>query len=430
MPAGWEYCDGHVPHTIRRPHLKPSPTPATSTTARPRPRPGRPRVIGTTAAALLVAVTLSGCNRKGGPAASGTPPPVPVSVATAAMGEAPILIRTIGTAESQARVMLRPQVPGRVDQLGAPEGTDVTIDQLLLRLDPRPFESALKQAEANLARARALAADAHRLLERTRGTQAAAGLSQREIEEAQAGADAADADILANQAEVETAKLNLAYCTISAPFAGRLGQFLVKPGSIVKANETDLVEVAQTTPIEVVFSIPEQQLPAVRDAHAKSPLGVEATPGGETAPPATGTLTFVDNKVDTQTGTLRLKATFENPERRLWPGQFVNVTLILGRETGYVMVPESAVQPTQKGPAVFIVKPDQTVEVRPVTVRRIFEGQSIIEQGLRPGEIIVTDGQLRLAPGSKIVIKGQSAPAAQPASPTTPAAPAAAGAQK
>lgn len=362
------------------------------------------------ASGALAAAGLSGACKPEASAgkSGGTPPPVPVTVGSAVKADAPIVLRTIGTAESRARVMLRPQVAGRIAELAVQEGTDVEAGQVLLRVDSRPFEAALRGAEANLARSKALASDAHRLLASTQGARASGAMSARESEEAQAKSDAADADVMANQSEVETARLNLAYCTVSAPFAGRLGQFLVKPGSIVKANEADLVELAQTDPIEVGFSVPEQSIPAVREGKAAGPMRIEALASGETSA-AVGELTFVDNKVDTTTGTIRLKGTFPNAARRLWPGQFVNVSLTLGTEAGCVLVPESAVQPTQAGLAVFVVKPDKTVELRVVAVRRTAEGRSVIERGIEAGETVVTDGQLRLVPGSSVTIKGEPA---------------------
>lgn len=367
-------------------------------------------------AVVLVSVSLVGCDRDSGRAGGGggsggggppKPPPVPVAVATATRADVPIALRTIGSVESKARVVLRPQVAGRIVELAAEEGTDVQAGQVLVRLDPRPFEAVIAEAEANLARGRAEALDANQLAERTKTAALASAISARESEAAKARAMAADAQVQSYQALLDTAKLNLMYCTVSAPFAGRLGSFLVKPGSIVKENDTDLVELSQIDPIEVAFSIPEENIPAVRLALVRGAPVVEVAPAGTALgeAPAIGELTFVDNKVDPATGSIRLKAAFANADRRLWPGQFANVRMILGQDDDAVMVPEAAVQVTQSGPAVFVVGADKTVELRVVAVRRTVDGMSVIEHGIEEGETVVTDGQLRLAVGSSVVFK-------------------------
>lgn len=358
----------------------------------------------------LIGTLLAGCDRDSGAAAKGRAapvPPVPVSVATATRASVPIALRTIGSVESKARVVLRPQVAGRIIELAAEEGTDVREGQPLVRLDPRPFEAAIAEAEANLARGRAEALDANQLAERTKTAALASAISARETEAAAARAQAADAQVQSYQALLDTAKLNLTYCTISAPFAGRLGSFMLKQGAIVKENDTDLVELSQIDPIEVAFSIPEENIPAVRRALEGGAPMVEVMPAGaaEGDAPVVGKLTFVDNKVDPATGSIRLKASFANADRRLWPGQFVNARVILGRDDDAVMVPEGAVQMTQSGTSVFVVGDDKSVELRPVIVRRQVDGMSVLEGGIEEGETVVTDGQLRLAVGSVVVFK-------------------------
>ena len=358
----------------------------------------------------LIGTLLAGCDRDSGAAAKGRAapvPPVPVSVATATRASVPIALRTIGSVESKARVVLRPQVAGRIIELAAEEGTDVREGQPLVRLDPRPFEAAIAEAEANLARGRAEALDANQLAERTKTAALASAISARETEAAAARAQAADAQVQSYQALLDTAQLNLTYCTISAPFAGRLGSFMLKQGAIVKENDTDLVELSQIDPIEVAFSIPEENIPAVRRALEGGAPMVEVMPAGaaEGDAPVVGKLTFVDNKVDPATGSIRLKASFANADRRLWPGQFVNARVILGRDDDAVMVPEGAVQMTQSGTSVFVVGDDKSVELRPVIVRRQVDGMSVLEGGIEEGETVVTDGQLRLAVGSVVVFK-------------------------
>jgi multidrug efflux system membrane fusion protein len=256
-----------------------------------------------------------------------------------------------------------------------------------------------------------MAEDAEHLAERIRVALVSAATSQRELEEAEAKVKAAQADVQSSEARVDTARLNLAYCTIVAPFAGRLGPFMVKPGAIVKTDEADLVEITKTDPIDVGLSVPEDNLGAIRKAMAAGPVRVEATPSGDSGAPAAGSLSFIDSKVDAMTGTIRLKATFANADRRLWPGQFTNVVLLLGREPGSVTIPESAIQPSQTGPSIFVVKADQTVELRQVKVRRIADGQGVIDQGVSAGETVVTGGQLRLGPGVKVEVRSASAAA-------------------
>jgi len=365
------------------------------------------RTIGIAALAAGVMLCAGACQRKqAAQSAPAAPPGAPVEVATAEKGDMPVVIDAIGSVMPTAQVTLRPQVAGRVAELTVSEGTNVKEGEPLLRLDSRPFDAALAEAEANLTRGKALAADAHDNATRVHEASKSAATSIREQEQADAQAAAADAEVLADQAKVESARLNVAYCTIAAPFAGRLGQFLVKPGSIVKENETDLVEIVRVDPIEVSFTILEENLQFVRAAADAGPLRVVATPSGEAGRPEVGTLSYIDNRVDTQTGSVLVKATFANGAHRLWPGRFANVEMVVDRDVGVVMVPDAAVKPSQAGPAVFVVKPDQTVELRPVQTGRSREGKTVIQKGVEAGEVVVTDGQLRLGPGTKVQIKG------------------------
>jgi multidrug efflux system membrane fusion protein len=326
----------------------------------------------------------------------------------------PITLRSVGNVQSIAEVTLRPQVAGQVQDAPSGEGRDVNAGDVVIRLDARPFEAALKEAQAALTRHQSLADDAHKAADAWRTALANKPTSERETQAAEAQAAAADAQVLEDQAAIETAKLNLEYCTIKAPFAGRLGALMVKPGAVLKANETDLISLTQIAPIEVGFAMPEQHLPAIRAAQANGPVPVEVQiPGDKT--PVEGTLSFIDNKVDAATGTVRLKARFDNADRRLWPGQFANVTLTVGVEKDAVVVPSAAVLTTQKGQSIYVVKPDKSVDLRHVTAR-IINSSSIVESGVDAGETVVTDGQLRLVPGTKVAPKGQ-APASAAAGP-------------
>jgi multidrug efflux system membrane fusion protein len=323
--------------------------------------------------------------------------------------DVPITLRSVGSVQSMAEVTLRPQVAGKVLEAPSGEGRDVNAGDVVIRLDARPFEATLKEAQAALTRHQALAADAHRAAGALTAALANKATSEREAEAAQAQAAAADAQVLQDEAAIDTAQLNISYCSITAPTAGRLGALMVKPGAVVKENETDLISITQITPIEVSFSLPEQQLAAIRAAQAAGTVAVQASIPGDKEP-AIGELSFIDNKVDMQTGALRLKARFDNVDRRLWPGQFVNATTTVGVEKGAVVVPASAVQASQKGQSVFVVKADQTVDLRHVKARMLMNTSIIESGGVQAGETVVTDGQLRLVPGAKIAPKEAGAP--------------------
>jgi multidrug efflux system membrane fusion protein len=253
-----------------------------------------------------------------------------------------------------------------------------------------------------------MAADDRRMADRFAAAQASNAANKTEAEASEAKAAASEAQVDADDAEVRTAKLNLEYCEIKAPFAGRLGTVLVRKGAITKANETDLATLVQMRPIQVGFSVPERYVDAIRAGQAKAPLKVTANAAGDGKGGIIGEVDFIDNRVDLMTGTLRLKGLYTNQDERLWPGQFVDVVLTLSEEEG-VVVPAEAVQASQKGRAVWVIKPDQTAEMRQVTVRRQVGDQAVLDKGVEAGETVVTDGQLRLAPGSKVEIKTAAA---------------------
>jgi len=384
-------------------------------------------------AALLTSCSRSSAGSKS--AQAGAEQAVPVMVASAVQKAAPIEVRAIGTVEAYTTVSIKSQISGQVQRVHFREGQDVKPGDLLFTIDPRPFESALKQTEATLARdtARAKEAEANvardiaqgqnaeldalryaelvkegvvskEQAERVRTTAAALAAA---VEASKAAVESARSAIEADRAAVQSAKVQLSFCYIRAPMSGRTGNLIIHEGNVVKANENPaLVVINQLTPIYVNFSVPEQYLAEIKKRMASGKLKVDAAP--QNAPqPAAGVLTFIDNAVDSTTGTIRLKATFANQDRRLWPGQFANVVLILGQQQDAVMVPTPAVQSGQTGPFIFVVKPDLTVESRPVKPGRSFGGETVVEQGIRPGERVVTDGQLRLVPGARIEIKSK-----------------------
>jgi multidrug efflux system membrane fusion protein len=277
---------------------------------------------------------------------------------------------------------------------------------LLFTIDPRPYQAALDEAQARLERDTALLAKAEKDAERYSQLVQGDYVSADRYEQARSTADALKATVSADKAQVESARLQLSYCYIRSPFTGRTGSLLVKQGSMIKANEdTGMMDIAQIQPIYVSFSVPEQNLPAIKEYMAQGPLKVEAVPPEAAQPPEEGTLTFIDNQVNRQTGTILLKGTFANTEKHLWPGQFVNVVLTLTTRPNATVVPAQAIQVGQQGQFVYVIKPDLTVEPRPVVISTTLDGEAVVEKGLTPGEQVVTDGQLRLMPGAKVEIK-------------------------
>lgn len=361
-------------------------------------------------ALLAAALAASGCGEsasaaagaRGGSRAGGGDfgEALPVSVARVERRDMPVRLRAVGRAEPIASVELKPQVEGRVVAVRFTEGDEVAAGQVLLELDDRPFQARLQAAQANAASDEAMARDAQLTLQQLQRVEDL--MSEREVQRAQANADAAQAALLSHQAEVALARLEVEYCTIRAPFAGRTGSLSVRVGSVVKADETTLVTLNQLAPIRVAFSVPEQELSEIRLRQASAPLAVEVRRDG--LPPETGRLSFIDNAVDRSTGTVRLMATFDNTDHGLWPGQFVEVLLTVSLETAALVVPTHAVQAGQGGAFVYVLLPDQTVEQRAVTVARSMDGESVIAEGLAGDETVVTEGQLRLGPGARVTI--------------------------
>jgi multidrug efflux system membrane fusion protein len=356
------------------------------------------------ASVLLLAAAAGGCAKasKAPPA----PPAVPVAAAPVETMDVPLEVTAVGHVDAYTNVAVRTRVAGEVTKVAFREGQDVKAGDLLFELDRRPFQASLAQAEADLERDRARAREASENLKRYAELVKKDYVTKEQFSQATANADALTATVKGDEANVETARLNLSYCTLAAPISGRTGGLLVHPGNLVKANDDrPLVVINQIEPIYVTFSVPEATLADVKKRAAAGTLKVTAVPNGTSAAPSEGVLTFIDNAVDTTTGTINLKATFPNRERTLWPGQFANVLLVLTTDTGATVAPNTAVQPGQAGSIVYVIKPDDTVEIRPVTVKRVHKQWSVIEKGLAPGERVVTDGQLRLAPGMKVTIK-------------------------
>jgi len=356
---------------------------------------------------VLAALFAGGCSDS---TALRAPEAAPVRVALAVERTVPVEIRAIGNVEPITSVSVRPQIEGILASVHFQEGQEVAPDDLLFTIDPRPFEATLHQAEAALAQdsaqARFEAAQADRF-----GVLLQKGVASKEqYEQARSAADARLAAVNADRAALEKARLELGYTQIRSPLRGRTGSLAVHPGDAVKAHETLLVVINQVAPIYVSFAVPEQELPAIRARMAQGPVAVQARARGEeggAGDTASGVLTFVDNAVDRTTGTIRLKATFENADARLWPGEFVNAVVRIAERPRAIVVPSQAVQPGQQGPFVFVVEGDAAV-VRPVKVGASLGAESVIESGVAAGDPVVIDGQLRLAPGAKVrVLEGK-----------------------
>jgi membrane fusion protein, multidrug efflux system len=333
-------------------------------------------------------------------------PPVPVLAAPVVERTVPVDLKVIGNVDPYATVGVKSRIAGQLVKVNFREGQDVKGGDLLFVIDPRPYETALKQAEANLAKDKALAGKAQADTRRYGELVQKQFVSQADYEQAKATADSLAATVHADEVAVENAKINLSYCYIKSPITGRTGNLLSNQGNMIKDNaDTPMVVLNQIQPIYVSFSLPEAELARLRKFMDRGQVRVEAIIAGD--PPNTehGVLTFVNNTVDQATGTFLCKATFDNVDRHLWPGLFVNVVVKLTQEQGALLVPAQAIQASQEGDIVFVVKPDLTVEVRKVEAGRRLDGEVIVKKGLQAGDQVVIDGQLRLVPGAKVAIK-------------------------
>jgi membrane fusion protein, multidrug efflux system len=379
----------------------------------------------------LAGVWLAGCGSTNQTRSAGPPPPVPVSVAKADTESVAVDVRAVGTVEASAVIQVKSQVSGELVKVAFEEGANVKQGDLLFVIDQRPYQQALQQSQAALAKDTALLGQAQANLARdvaqsksldadaTRYSQLAKEgvVSKSQNDQSTAAADAMRATIGADQAAIEsarasiesdnnainTAKLDLSYCEIHSPVNGRVGNLLVHQGNLVAANAaTALVTINRLQPIWVSFGIPESRLSAIRQSASGGQLPVVVSLQNDPKQAARGTLAVIDNTVDPTTGTIKLKATFENTNGLLWPGQFVDASLTLGTEHNAVVVPAEAVQPGPRGQVVYVVKADQTVDLRPVTVGVSRGNRVVIDKGIEAGETVVTDGQLRLFPGAKV----------------------------
>lgn len=378
-------------------------------------RPWRNAVSALGAAVDLVVIaglacSLNACSDPGADASADQRHKRVVAVrATAAIEkDVPIQLREIGTVEPYATVSIKSRVDGQVSDVHFREGQEVSKGDLLFAIDPRPFEAAVRQAQANLDRARAEAKNAEVEAQRLSKLLTEKIVSQDEYDQAQTRSASMLAMVKADEAAVDKSKLDIQYCYIRAPIDGRIGQILINQGNVVKSDETTLAVVNQIRPIYVDFSVPQQELPEIRRRSAAGTLRVEAYLTKEQEQPILGELSFINNQVDTDTGTVLLKALFANDDEALWPGQFVDTVVRLSMQAKAVVVPSSAVQTGQQGQYVFSIGPDLTVELRTVRTGAVVGDEIVIEEGLKGGDRVVTDGQLQLAPGMTVEVKDEA----------------------
>ncbi len=377
----------------------------------------------------LCLVFVSGC-KQAQPVKAVALPIVPVSVSKATQEAVPTELRVVGTVEASAIVQIKSQISGQLMRVSFTEGQNVAQGDLLFEIDPRPYQEALRQAEAAVLRDRAQIAQMEATLARDAAQAkynqsdaaryaelAKAGVvSQSQSDQARTSADVARESARASQAAIESAKaalesdlsavgaakLNLDYCEIRSPLSGRTGNLLVHSGNLVKVSDVPLVVIHQVSPIFVNFNIPEQHLAAVRRLYAGHKLPVRVFAQNDPTRISSGTLSVIDNTVDAATGTIHLKATFDNRDGALWPGQFVTSVLTLDTIQGATVVPAEAVQAGQQGQFIYVVGPDNRVAMRVVTAGRAFGKKMVIEKGVAPGDTVVIDGQLRLFPGAQV----------------------------
>ena len=360
----------------------------------------------TSLAALLLLA--AGCSNKEAVQAAKPMAAAPVRVATVASRTMPVELQAIGNVEAISTVSIKAQISGQLLRVHFKEGDFVKKGQLLFTIDRAPFEAALRQAEGTLAKDEAQALNSKLDAERYQGLGKQGVVSKQQVDAAGAAANAMAATVAADKAAVETAKINLEYTSIYSPINGRTGSVGVKEGNLVKANDVPiLVTINQIEPIYVSFSIPEQQLAELKQYSNTKSLKVDAAPQGSTQH-FQGRLTFIDNSVDLTTGTIKLKATFDNAAHALWPGQFADVNLTLKSQPNAVVVPTAALQTSQNGTYVYLVDQDLTARQQPVKVGWNVGEDTVIASGLQPGQRVVTDGQLRLTPGAKVDIKSGS----------------------
>jgi multidrug efflux system membrane fusion protein len=329
-------------------------------------------------------------------------------------------VLAVGNVETIAAVSIKSQVSGVLQEVRFQEGDFVHKGQVLFTIDPRPYEAALAQAQAALARDKAVAANSRAQADRYKKLREQGVVATSDADTLNSAAEAAESTVAADEANIQIAKLNLEFCTITAPIDGRTGAVMVKQGNLIKVADVPIVVINEINPVYVNFTVTQQDLPAIKTRMAQGALRVAAAIPQDSGAPVQGKLTFVDNAVDPTTGTIHLRATFDNPQNRLWPGLYVNIVLTLSEQSNATVVPVQAVTSGQNGSFVYVVKENNTVEQRPVMTDRTIGVQTVVTRGVEPGETVVVDGQVNLTPGAKITVKGTFDSSAPPPPPTNP----------
>ena len=332
-------------------------------------------------------------------------PPVPVKVAQALQKDVPVQVKAIGNIEAYTSVAIKSQVSGQIARVHFTEGSDVEKGALLISIDPEPFQATVSQCEAALAKDQAQAKFAREQAQRYAGLLKEGIVTRDQYDLLRSNAESLAATVAADRAAIKNAKIQLGYCSIRSPISGRTGTIALQPGNLVKANDLPIVTINQLSPIYATFSLPEKRLAEIKRAMAAGQLKIEAVIPNEPGSTETGTISFLDNAVNPATGTIKLKGVFANRSRKLWPGQFTDVVMTLASRQNAVVVPTQAIQTSQQGEFVYVVKPDNTVEMRPVTSAAAAGEETVIDKGLAAGETVVIDGQLRLTPGATVETK-------------------------
>jgi multidrug efflux system membrane fusion protein len=364
------------------------------------------------ASLLLSGAFLASCSKKN--AQGFERPPAPVTTMAVLQRDVPVYLDEVGKCVAREVVTIQPQVSGRITELHFVDGADVQKGELLFTIDPRPFQAQLDAAEANLTQAKAALEFAEVQYERGSKLIETKAIAQQEYDQRKNAQDVAAAQVEQNQAAVETARLNLQYCSIRSPIDGRTGRRLVDIGNVVTANNTPLLTIQRLDPIYADFTVTENDLTAVQQNMKRGSLQVEVRLPDEPDKPIAGSLTFLDNAVQNATGTVNLRATVPNRDHRLWPGRFVKIRLVLATLPGATLIPATAPQMSAKGEFVYVVKDDGTADFRPVTTGQRQGDLIVVEQGLKAGEKVVVSGQIGVAPGGKVRDLAQEAKSAAP----------------
>ncbi len=359
---------------------------------------------------FLILGLLTACSGEKQTNAATPPAAVPVVVTKVIQKDMPLQVNAIGSIEPYSSVQVKSQVAAQLQAVHFKEGDMVRKGQLLFTLDKRQFEAELNRARGTLAQDVAKAANAKAQAQRYAALLKEGVVAKEQADAMQTAAEQAEAAVEADKAAVEAAKLNVQYCSIYSPIDGRVGSYTINAGNLVKENDTALVSINQIRPIYATFTVPESTLADIKRHMAGGKLVVRAMPP-TSSDASVGELAFIDNAVDRQTGTIRMKASFKNADAKLWPGEFVNVVMTLTTERNAVVIPTQAVQQGQQGTFVFVVKNDNTAENRSVTIGRTVGAETVITKGIAPGETVVTDGQIRLVPGSRVEPRAQSSAA-------------------